>query len=442
MKKIISIMTALLFTLSLAVGCSQPPEPSSSSAQPSSSAAGQESSETQSNAPASDVTLQFIQHMSGVITDELQAVLDEFKAETGITVEMSSPGSNIEEIMKTRMASNTLPDLWTTHGWSVARYGEYLRPMNDQPFAEHIVSSIKDLITSPEGNIYVLPIDADICGISYNASVLEEVGVDPESILTWQDFEDTCEKIKAAGKVPVYFGGKDPLAFGQFFDFVAPTLYTNNDTENYRAEFLDGSFDWQNWNEVCEMLDRWTKNGYLNADALTADYSTACQNLGRGDAAFMFINANCIVEAWTTSPDAKLGILPIPGKDSDNPRCVIGGERLAVGVWKDTPYMDEALQLITFLSEEDNCKRLASAAGMPAGLDYAESDTGALAPYYERVMSDDILTIPYFDRVYLPSGMWDDLCVTGANIVAQNSNAIADTITQMEQSYQNKLAQQ
>ncbi|MCP1111440.1 ABC transporter substrate-binding protein [Ohessyouella blattaphilus] len=432
MKKLLSVLLTLTLVGSLCIGCSKAPEDNGSTS---------ETKTSKSDSDKDGTTLTFVQHMSGVITDELQAVLDEFKAETGITVELSSPGSDIEEVMKTRMASNTLPDLWTTHGWSVARYGEYLRPMNDQAFVEHIVPSIKDLITGPDGNIYVLPIDADICGISYNATVLEEAGVDPESILTWEDFEVACEKIKAIGKVPLFFDGKDPLAFGQFFDFVAPTLYTNDEENNQREQFLDGSFDWEKWREVCEILERWTANGYLNTDALTADYMTACQSLGSGDAAFMLRNANVIVEAWTTNPDAKLGILPIPGKDSDNSRCVIGGERLAVGVWKDSPYIEEALQLIEYLSQPEVCSRLATVAGMPAGLDTAESDTGKLEPYYERVMSDDILTIPYFDREYLPSGMWDDLCVTGASIVAGNEGAIDDTIDQMRQSYEDKMAQ-
>lgn len=433
MKKLLSVLLSAALIGGLCAGCSKAPKEEGGDS--GIEVSGEESEK-------SKTTLTFVQHMSGVITDELQAVLDEFEAETGITVEMSSPGSDIEEVMKTRMASNTLPDLWTTHGWSVARYGEYLRPMNDQDFVEHIVPSIKDLITGPDGNIYVLPIDADICGISYNAEVLEDADVEPESILTWEDFEAACDKIKAIGKTPLFFDGKDPLAFGQFFDFVAPTLYTNNDDINRREEFLDGSFDWKDWREVCEILERWTKKGYLNTDALTADYATACQALGKGDAAFMLRNANVIVEAWTTSPDARLGILPIPGKDSDNPRCIIGGERLAVGIWKDSPHQEEALQLIEYLAQPEVCARLATAAGMPAGLDNAESDTGKLAPYYERVMSDDILTIPYFDREYLPSGMWDDLCVTGANIVAGNSGAIDETIEQMRQSYETKKAQQ
>ena len=49
--------------------------------------------------------------------------------------------------------------------------------------------------------------------------------------------------------------------------------------------------------------------------------------------------------------------------------------------------------------------KLATACGMPAGLTDVESETGILKPYYEKYMSEGVYTIPYFDRVYLPSGI-------------------------------------
>ena len=46
-------------------------------------------------------------------------------------------------MMKTKMAANDLPDLWTTHGWSVNRYSEYLRPLNDREWAKKRISTNK-----------------------------------------------------------------------------------------------------------------------------------------------------------------------------------------------------------------------------------------------------------------------------------------------------------
>ena len=104
--------------------------------------------------------------------------------------------------MKTKMSANELPDVFTTHGWSVARYSDYLMPVNDLDWASDINDQIKPVITDSEGNMYVLPIDMDIAGIICNMTVLEEAGVNPDEIKTWDDFAAACDKIKAAGKTP------------------------------------------------------------------------------------------------------------------------------------------------------------------------------------------------------------------------------------------------
>ena len=58
--------------------------------------------------------------------------------------------------MKTRMASQDLPDVFETHGWSVARYSEYLMPLNEESWASRIDEAILPVISDKNDNIYVL----------------------------------------------------------------------------------------------------------------------------------------------------------------------------------------------------------------------------------------------------------------------------------------------
>lgn len=55
------------------------------------------------------------------------AVIDElakaFTAETGTKVNLTYESTNFENNLKVRMALGNLPDVWSTHGWSVLRYG-------------------------------------------------------------------------------------------------------------------------------------------------------------------------------------------------------------------------------------------------------------------------------------------------------------------------------
>ena len=96
---------------------------------------GQNGGSASSNGSAGDVELTFMTNVVGEKANALEAALKGFEEETGYKVEFSAPGSSYEELMKTKMSSNEMPDVFTTHGWSVARYSDYLMPVNDMEFA-------------------------------------------------------------------------------------------------------------------------------------------------------------------------------------------------------------------------------------------------------------------------------------------------------------------
>lgn len=438
MRKIALTALAGLMAVNM-MGCSKAPEEPAEVTE-----AVQKESETSEGAAASTgVTIEFLYNLNGeAVSDAVQEVCRKFTEETGIGVEAVMPGSNFSDIMKTRMASNQLPDVWTTHGWAVARYAEYLSPLNEFSFAEHISPSIEEQITDAEGNLYTLPVDMDLTGIIYNANVLEEAGIKVDDLLTWDDFEAACDQIKAAGKTPIQLGGKDNYTIGNMMDFVAPTLITN-ENEDAQQALLNGGFDWEQWNIVVEKIDSWRQSGYFNTDAVTADYMTGIKALAAEKAAFMFTAASGITETYVQNPDTEMGFMPLPAREEGLKRSLMTGEHFAVGMSKTTEHPEEVKAFMEFLAREDICSYLATKCGMPSGLDNVKSDTGRLAPYYDKYSADSsILNIPYFDRKYLPSGMWNDLCVTGATLLSGQQDALTVSVDQMRTSYEEKKAQE
>lgn len=437
-KKVLALMLAAAMTLGILNGCSKRPEGSDTT--DTKTEVNGESDDDSEAAASTGVTLEFQHNMTGVITDAIEDACKDFTKETGIGVEVSAPGT-YGEMIKARMASNDMPDVFSTHGWSTSLYVEYLEPINDQPFADKIVDSIRDMLTDADGNMYVLPADADLSGMTFNKTVLEDAGVKVEELKTWDDFEEACQKVKDSGKTPIHVGGKDSWTIGTMLDLIAPTFLTNNEETSEAEALLDGSFDWNKWEPISEMVEGWYESGYFNVDCLTADYITSCKALAQDEAAFTFYTGKAVAEAQQTNPDADLGIMPIPAADANGEPCLIGGEDLAVGVWKDSPHKEEAMQLLNYLARPEVCSKLATACGMPAGLNDVESETGILKPYYEKYMSEGVLTIPYFDRVYLPSGLYDVMCTTGTSILAGEKNAVKDSVADMKQAYEEKLAQ-
>lgn len=383
-----------------------------------------------------DVTITFSTNVVGAKAEALEAACRDFEEETGYTVDFQAPGESYEELMKTKMSANELPDVFTTHGWSVARYSDYLMPVNDLDWASDINDQIKPVITDSEGNMYVLPIDMDIAGIICNMTVLEKAGVNPDEIKTWDDFAAACDKIKAAGKTPIHMGGKDSWTIGQYFDWAAPSYYITDEADSHADELKDGTFDTAVWEEVAGMLDKWVKAGYFNEDVLTADYNADVQALAQDEAAFCFYGNSGIVDTLAVNPDANLGMMPIPAASASDEPSLIAGEDIAVGVWKDSEVKDEAVELLNYLAKPEVTKSIAEAAGNKAGLNGVETDIGSIGEYYDKYA--DVETFPYFDREYLPSGMWDVMCATGADILSQKDGAVQTAATTMEQNFNDK----
>lgn len=383
-----------------------------------------------------DVTITFSTNVVGGKADALQAACEAFEEETGYTVDFQAPGESYEELMKTKMSANELPDVFTTHGWSVARYSDYLEPVNDMEWAADINEQIKPVITDADGNMYVLPIDMDIAGIICNMTVLEEAGVNPDDIKTWDDFAAACEKIKAAGKTPIHMGGKDSWTIGQYFDWAAPSYYITDDSTSQADALKSGEFDTATWEKVAGMMDEWVKAGYFNEDVLTADYNADTQALAQDEAAFCFYGNSGIVDTLNVNPDANLGMIPIPSASAEDEPSLIAGEDIAVGVWKDSEVKDEAIELLNYLAQPDVAKAICEAAGNKAGLNGVEAEIGDIGTYYDKYA--DVETFPYFDREYLPSGMWDVMCATGADILAQKDGAVETAASTMEQNFNDK----
>jgi ABC-type sugar transport system, periplasmic component len=382
------------------------------------------------------VTLSFYSNMTDVQADLQQTLSNEWSAATGNKVEFSAPGASYEELLKTKMAANELPDLFTTHGWSVMRYSEYLMPVNDLPWAADINPQIKPVITDKNGKMYVLPMDVDIAGIVYNADVLKNAGVDVDSIKTWSDFDKACAAIKASGVVPIHMGGKDNWTIGQFFDWAAPSFFVTNTAANERDNLKNGKFNAQLWEQLSQLLADFVAKGYFNRDVLTADYLSDQQAIASGKAAFGFYGNYFYNSAMQYNKDARLGMMPIPSRSSDDEPSLISGERTAIGVWKDSLHKQEAVEFLNFLAKSENVKRVASLSGTPAGLVGVTAEMGTLKQYYDKYAA--VKTYPYFDREYLPSGMWDVMCSTGADILAGKPNAVKNAAKVMEQNFNDK----
>lgn len=401
---------------------------------------------SQDETPASDVVLEWETTATSEKIPTYEEIIADFTAQTGIKVELATPGSDYETVMKTRMASGDLPDIWETHGWSVTRYSDYLATLNDSEWFDRVDESILPVISDQDGNIYCLPLTQAINTITYNKNVFEKAGVDAYSILTWDDFGQACEKIKSAGFTPIYCGNKDSSTIAQLCESIPPAFLTLACVEDNQAAALkDGSFDFVTyWMPIAKMVDEWMQAGYFNEDILTSDNDAACQALANDECGMVFGGGNNILFAQTYNPDASLGYLACPGVEQDDTCFLSMTEGTCVGIWKDTEYPEECRQFLAYLAQKDICEKVATASGDIPGLKDVtneEANTTIALRETQKAYEGHIEYVPLFDREYLPSGMWDDLGVGMTKIIMNPGSAVEECASYLQDAYDNKMAQ-
>lgn len=337
------------------------------------------------------------------------------KENPGVEVEFQFPGAEYENILKVKMAANDMPDVFDTHGWAVIRYGEYLADLRDETWAPLMTDTIKPVVTDKDGNVKALVMSEAKDGISYSVEILDKYNIKPPT--TFNELMAAAEKIKTEsnGEVsPFFMSGIDNGMIGGFLDLYATSYYISPAT-NDAASLLDGSFDWNKWTPLAQSLKDMGDKGYINKDLITAKYSDVPQLFAQGKVAFVMGAPSFADEVYKYNPAAKIGIMPLTSVVDGDTQTFSGGERYTMGAWKDGKNLEMSKKLIAFFAKPENMSTIANTTKLPAGLIDIESDH-EFSEYYEAY--SDVRVFPYFDRVYLPNGMWDVMCKTGTSLLA------------------------
>lgn len=366
-------------------------------------------------------------------------ILNHFMEENpGVKISYTTQGSDYEQLMKARMASNDLPDIFATHGWSVARYSEYLTPLNDQPWYGSIEESFMNNIANDQGQIFVLPLNMDIGGLLYNKPLLEELNV--EIPKTWDELMNICEMGKEKGYTGVFIAGKDTRQPASLLDVSAQTFICVRKDTDYPSQLLDGTFDWNNWAPLSQFLLDLKTKGYLNPDCVTCDPIDVAPRMSENNVLFVITSTmDLIRQAAELNPDAKYGLAPVPSMGEGYENVFAGGEREAYGIWKDTKHMDICTAILEYLARPENVKKVCEASGKRSAIKDINPDLGDIAQDYEKYA--DIRICPIFDRAYLPSGMWSTMRTIGSSLIAEEMT-VEESVKTMETDYNTLREQQ
>lgn len=314
---------------------------------------------------------------------------------TGIHVDYISGPEEFNDVyseIDQRVISGDLPDAVMTKLAQTNVYGPQGVFADLAPYIEKYAPNLqkyiddnpdyKALVTDKDGHIYGLcketPIFADLIG--YRVDQFKAAGIDPDSIVTIDDFTKALETLKAYyGKDnPNYYpltGRDTAIRFASWFGAASNISSTESNGIYINGHYKDGSIDIMNDGayKMVETMKKWYDEGLIQPEWVAgtfgeADWEAAMLN-GNGSVFYDYYNrAEWFMENGgpDNDPNYQMGVLNFIKDDNGNP------QKMTVSM----KYNDECVTAINANCSEDKIKTILTF------IDYFYSEEGEILANY------------------------------------------------------------
>ncbi len=284
-------------------------------------------------------------------------------------VEQRAGGSEGDNIIKTRLATGEMADIFQYNSGSLFQALKPERTMADlSNLASEagILDSFKKVVTGPDGHVRGIPFGPAMGGgIFYNRKIYAELGLTPPK--TWADFMANNQKIKAAGKVAI------AQTYGTTW---TSQLFVLADFHNVQAEIPDFAANYtankQKYANTpaalrgFEHLEEAAKGGFFNADFGAATFDDGMRMVATGEAAHYPNLTFGIGNIQQNFPDnlKDLGFFALPGTDAAKNGLTVWMPA-ALYVSAKSEHVEEAKKFVDWVGSKEACELMAKA--VPSG---------------------------------------------------------------------------
>lgn len=283
-----------------------------------------------------------------------------------LDIEIRPGGADGDNIIKTRLATNEMTDLFAYNTGSLFQAlnpEANLMDLSDLEGQANVIDSFKTTV-SAGGKIYGVPIgNAMGGGIFYHRPTYEELGLSIPQ--TWAEFMENNAKIKAAGKVAVggTFGATWTSQLFVLADFYNVQVQEPDFAEKYtanQAKYASTPAAMRGFEHLQEVYEA----ELMNADFGAATFEEGVAMLATGEIAHYPMLTFAIGAIAQNNPDElqDVGFFAQPGDDASKNGLTIW---MPGGVYmpKGTEHVEEAKKLLNFIASVDGCNAQVAANG-------------------------------------------------------------------------------
>lgn len=302
------------------------------------------------------VTLTYLVDESQNSQDMAKALADAYTAlhpNVTITIESRPGGTEGDNIVKTRLATGDMTDIFFYNSGSLLQAlnpAQTLVDLSDQPFIENIVESFLPTVSQNEGIFGVPTGTAMGGGILYNKAVYEELGLSVPT--TWAEFEANNDAILAAGIPPVLatFGDtwtSQLFVLGDYYNVeqAVPGFaeqYTANEAKYATTPAAMAGFAY---------LQEGFERGWWQPDYATTRFEPGLGLLANGEVAHFPMLTFALSTIATNFPDKinDIGFFAQPGTDAEANGATIW---MPAGTYipQTTSNLETALDFLAFIA--------------------------------------------------------------------------------------------
>jgi len=443
-KKVTILLLAAVLIGILVVSCA-PEVTTETAAETAAEAAETEAAETEAAEPVKLVVWWWGEQDEPGIEKWLMESIDLYQQQNpNVTIEpvMQSTDTLISAF-QTAAQSRSGPDIqffWAGYLTMMNAFNGYLAPISDYWSEEDLATLAYPLEVTYQGKIWAVSFYNTIAPMIYNKEIFTKAGLDPNNPPEdWAAFLDACEKIKAAGFIPLGFGNKTETAnHTQWVE--APFGGQNMDTPKEILDMFVGGADYKDkkYSEWWYKLEELYKNGYINDDVNSLELNQAMEDLFTTGKAAMTIAPGGVFRKSNELLNNNAGIMktPVFGTGKAAGKANVWRKNWGITEWCENK--QAAADFLKFLASKERSGAFYEDCGaFPGSKNFDVSivkDEEGKALYESLQYSFDGIPNTFVPNFVDQEGMWvaSQKLFSGEYTAEEAVNYIAETITKWQ----------
>ncbi len=289
------------------------------------------------------------------LTEQYREMVNAYEAYMpGVEIKMDIRQSDYSTVLKTRLNSGDIPDLFATSAYNDNRlYQSYLYPLTDEPFIQGIEPSMLGGVTE-NGVITGCPFLVQSHSFIYNKEIFKFANITALPT-TLEEYRSACEALAQIRVQPFSTGFDDWWILPQIFYPSMSDVYAG-DYPRLFADAQNGVIQMGDLPETdfaLDVLDLVSQYG--GSDPMASDFDRQCADFAAGRVAMIHQGSWAEQTILGLNPNLQFGYLKAPRLDGRGVLAV--DSNLTLRVYKGSPHLNATLAFLNWLITSEYGRR-------------------------------------------------------------------------------------